>query len=147
MSVGRRLGAWALTCEGCLSQSQTNQNKGPKRSVIGRRRHTRRAASVVLFTHTTEVYDESAHHGDDVRQCFCIAYPPSDDCQSCYPEPSIRNGTQPARRPFRVWRALQFAAQRPHNEATVVLRCHVCRIRSVDLTLPHHLGPSSSIWS
>ena len=87
-------------------------------SVVGRRRHARRAASGVLFTHAIEVYEERAQHGDDVRQCFRIAYPRSDDCLSWYPEPSIRSGTRPARRLFRVWHAQKFAAQRLHNEAT-----------------------------
>ena len=45
----------------------------------------------------TEVYEESAHHGDDVRQRFRIAYPHSDDCQSFVPS-AVDPGAEPGRR-------------------------------------------------
>ena len=52
-------------------------------------------------------------------------------------EPSIRSGNRPAKRQLRVWRAQQFAAQRPHNEASCLSTPRlICRTWSVDPTRP-----------
>ena len=94
-------------------------------------------ATFVLISHTTEVNEERAQHGDDVRQRFRIAYPRIDARTQAWE--SRRSGAEPGRRGGHfeyASRAQRFAAQRLHNEASCPSTPRlICRTLRVDPTI------------
>ena len=117
--MGRRLGAWALMCEGCElacgMRKEVRQTKmrvrlccQPKKPKKTRQAH----CFVHLWIDPT--------HSDDVRQRFRIASDArTPNCQSWYPDPS---GIRPAREAISlfIWNGARSTIRCPKTEQ----RCH-----------------------